>query len=87
MTFHEKLKKLTEDRIKSVMSIRAGLPRMAISNYLAKKQTPSCDVALRIARTLGVSVEWLIDDSRGWPPEYAHAESDDRDHGPRPIAA
>jgi len=75
MTFHEKLAKLTEDRKKTVISRRAGLPPTAINNYISKQQTPSCVVALRIARALHVSVDWLIDDSQTWPPTWSNAEA------------
>jgi len=68
MQFHEKLARLTEDRIKTVLSKRAGLPAMAISNCLAKKQMPSAETAFRIARALGVSLAWLCDPHANWPP-------------------
>lgn len=72
MTFSEKLKRLTEDRRCTVLSRRAGLPPTALSDYIAKGHTPRADTALRIARVLGVSVEWLIDDAQEWPPVLAH---------------
>ncbi len=68
MTFHEKLSMLTEERNKSALCRRAGLPICTISNYIAKKQTPGGDVALRLARVFGVDVSWLLDDAESWPP-------------------
>jgi transcriptional regulator with XRE-family HTH domain len=79
MTFREKLAMLTEDRIKSVLCRRAGFPPTAISCYLSKDQIPRGDKAFRLARVLGVSTDWLLDDSKGLPVirvEYpAHAVS------------
>lgn len=68
MTFHEKLAKLTEDRRKTRLSLRAGLPANAISNYLSRRQMPSADIALRISQVLDVDVAWLVDDTQTWPP-------------------
>lgn len=86
MQFHQKLTRLTEDRIKAVLCKRAGLPATAISNLLAKKQMPSADTAFRIARTLSVSLEWLLDDNADWPPVRIDS-SNNHDRGPQPIAA
>ena len=82
MLFNEKLRRLTEDRRKTVISKRAGLPRLFISNSISKGQTPRSDNALALARVFGISVEWLIDDKQEWPPvrvvstqiaeQYAH---------------
>jgi plasmid maintenance system antidote protein VapI len=71
MTFAEKLARLTEDRLKTRVSRKAGLPPAAISDYIAKGNTPGADTALRLARVLGVSVEWLIDNDQEWPPVWA----------------
>lgn len=69
MTFAEKLKRLTEDRIKSVICRRAGLPPTAINDYISKSSTkPSAIYAMRLARALDVDLEWLIDDAQEWPP-------------------
>ena len=72
MTFHEKLHVLTEDRKKRALSRRTGLPADAITAYLSKRHMPSGEVALRLARVLGVSVEWLLDDAQGMPPVSTH---------------
>lgn len=68
MTFQEKLERLCEDRFKNRVSVRAGLTPTAISTYIAKGYMPRADTALRLARTLGVSLEWLIDETQAWPP-------------------
>lgn len=68
MTFQEKLKRLTQDRRLNVVARRAGIAERGISNYLAKPQNPRSDIALRLAKVLGVDVAWLIDDVQDWPP-------------------
>jgi transcriptional regulator with XRE-family HTH domain len=73
MNLHEKLERLTEDRNKAAVSRRAGLPMNAMSDYLNKGHRPSVGKVFRIARALFVSVEWLLDDSRGWPPVWVNA--------------
>jgi hypothetical protein len=73
MTFTEKLSRLTEDRTKTKVSRRAGLHPTAISNYLVKGCVPRGDIALRIARAIGVSAEWMLDDAQGWPPVWVNA--------------
>lgn len=74
MTFAEKLTRLTEDRHKAKVSRRAGLPSTAIYDYVSKGFRPRAEPALRLARVLGVSVEWLIDDTQAWPPVWTHEE-------------
>ena len=73
MTIHEKIRRLCEDRSKIAVARRAGLPRMAIHNLLFKAAAPSGERALKIARALNVSVDWLLDDAQGWPPVWANA--------------
>jgi len=68
MDFWEKLSRLTADRDKGKVSFEAGLTPRSISNYISRRQLPRADAATGIARALGVSVEWLVDDSCGWPP-------------------
>jgi transcriptional regulator with XRE-family HTH domain len=74
MTFHEKLERLTEDRKKTVVSRRAGLPDSAVSNYITKLQEPPITIAVRLARVLQVELEWLVDDEREWPPVWRRDE-------------
>jgi transcriptional regulator with XRE-family HTH domain len=68
MTFAEKLATLTEGRNKQDLSERAGLPQTAISDYIAKGNTPRADKALAIARVLNVTLDWLVDDAAAMPP-------------------
>ncbi len=79
MTFHEKLNRLTQDMHKTKVSIRAGLAPTAISGYLDKGYMPGINIAVRIARALGVDPGWLIDDSKGWPPVRVE-QPEDGDH-------
>lgn len=75
MTFTEKLARLTEAYHKNRLSRRCGLPSTAITDYINKGTTPRSDNALKIARALGVSVEWLIDDEQEWPPVKTDAQT------------
>jgi transcriptional regulator with XRE-family HTH domain len=73
MTLQNKLTRLAEGRIKSFVCRQAGLHPCALSAYLHRGQIPSAEVALRLARALGVSVEWLVDPEQDWPPALADA--------------
>jgi len=73
MTVTEKLIRLTADRGKSQVAGAAGLPKSAISNYIAKKQMPRGDNALALARALNVPLEWLVDNEQDWPPPQVGA--------------
>jgi transcriptional regulator with XRE-family HTH domain len=68
MRFTEKLERLTATLNKTKVAKEAGLPSSAVSNYLSKEQMPRGDNALALARSLGVSVEWLVDEEMDWPP-------------------
>jgi transcriptional regulator with XRE-family HTH domain len=68
MDFWEKLSKRAEGVNKARVSRAVGLPPNAISSYLAKRSVPRADIALKIARALGVPLDWLLDDSKDWPP-------------------
>lgn len=66
MTFAEKLKRLTRDMNRSKLCRRADLPLSAIGEYL-NGAVPRADGAARLARALGVSLDWLFDEARGFP--------------------
>lgn len=68
MTFREKLARLTDDRKKNKIAARAGMSPAAFYDLLHKNHTPRAATALRVARALGVDLDWLIDDSQDWPP-------------------
>jgi len=73
MKFTEKLEKLTESENRSRICRRAGLPASAISNYITNGQMPGLEPALKIAAALDVPLDWLADDSRGFPvPAKVH---------------
>ncbi|MGE5607686.1 MAG: helix-turn-helix domain-containing protein [Bacillota bacterium] len=72
MNFTEKLRRLTEDRNKAELARKAGLKPTTISDYVSKEYVPRADIALKMARVLEVPVDWLIDDSRDWPPPKAN---------------
>lgn len=73
MTVNEKLSRLGTKLNKAEISRRAGLAPTAYSAYALSKGTiPRADIALRLARSIGVSVEWLIDDRQEWPPVWVN---------------
>ncbi|MDR2515819.1 MAG: helix-turn-helix transcriptional regulator [Spirochaetaceae bacterium] len=51
------------------LSARSGVNKYSIDNYLnARGQVPSAEAAVRIARVLGVSVEYLVTGEEASPP-------------------
>jgi transcriptional regulator with XRE-family HTH domain len=77
MDFWEKLEHAVRLRgaSKQEVSAAAGLAETAISNYISKRQMPRADAAYKIAKELRVQLEWLLDDSAGWPPPDPRAEA------------
>ncbi|MEM9414981.1 MAG: helix-turn-helix transcriptional regulator [Planctomycetota bacterium] len=75
MTINEKLRRLFDTRNMAAVARIAGVGRTAVNKYCNASVTPRSDVALRLARALDVSVEWLIDDEQGWPPVYVNHKS------------
>jgi transcriptional regulator with XRE-family HTH domain len=69
MNFSEKLKELTEGMRRAELSRNAKLPVNAISDYINKGYLPRLDTAKALAKELGVTLDWLADDSRGMPAE------------------
>lgn len=68
MNFHEKLKKLTELSNRSAICRAAGLHETTISGWIYCETVPQIDTAFKIAKVLNVSLDWLADDSKDWPP-------------------
>lgn len=68
MNFAEKLSRATEGKNKQRVGVEAGLPPTAISDYISKGHLPRADKLLSLARVLGVPLDFLLDDSRDWPP-------------------
>jgi len=64
----EKLSRLMEDKRITDVAARAQIKPTQIRDYTAKGAPPRYDIAFRLARALEVSVDWLLDDSAGWPP-------------------
>ena len=72
MTFRDKLRRLMEDRHYARVARRANLTAATVFNYVNGTHAPKADSALRLARALNVSIEWLLDDSQGWPPVWVN---------------
>lgn len=68
MTFRDKLKALMWDRKQSVVARRVGVHPITYASYIKHGAVPSAEILFKISRVLGVSADWLLDDSAGWPP-------------------
>ncbi|HUO07066.1 MAG TPA: helix-turn-helix transcriptional regulator [Phycisphaerae bacterium] len=68
MKFAEKLKRLTVGVNKAKVAREAGLPTNAVNDYIGRGYIPRLDKALKLARALNVSLEFLADDSADFPP-------------------
>lgn len=62
------MSRLLESRNASALARGVGLHVSALKDAANKGQLPKADKAVKIARALGVSCEWLFDDSIEWPP-------------------
>jgi transcriptional regulator with XRE-family HTH domain len=58
----------------------AGLKPTLLTNYVARSSVPQIDNALKIARAMGVSLDWLADPAQGWPPPKLDEAAEDRLH-------
>lgn len=89
MTTGQKLLKLRESKGLSQARLAALTPvRKAKGGYLHETQYRRYEegkgvvpppVLLTFARYFGVSVEWLADESQGWPPPEAKDPDDDKE--------
>lgn len=53
------------------VALGAGLNQKSLNNYLRENASiPSADIAVRIAKVLGVSVEYLVTGKKESTPEY-----------------
>jgi transcriptional regulator with XRE-family HTH domain len=71
VTFTEKLAHLTAGKNKAKIARESGLSPTAINDYLQRGYVPRADNALALSRSLGVPLEWLVDDTQGLPPPTA----------------
>ena len=58
--FSFRLKEARNGENQSSFAARLGLKTAVYSHYETGKREPSLDVIIRIAQTLGVSVDWLL---------------------------
>lgn len=76
MGYADKLRRLCVFRgfDRSGLAERAGLSRSSMSRILSGSQEPKLGVAFRLARILGVSLDYLADDSLESEPENVLAQ-------------
>lgn len=67
VTITQKLEKLTEGKNKADLARKVGLKPTTVSDYISKAYLPRVDIALKMARALGVPLEWLADDEADFP--------------------
>lgn len=70
MKYAEKLRRLAEERRLSRMDVVriTGLKKSSVYNYFDAKTSPDIASALKLARVLGVSLDYLADDALDDPP-------------------
>jgi transcriptional regulator with XRE-family HTH domain len=68
MGFRENLKSelVYQDMLVKELAVTTGISRHTLDNYLnVRERMPTADVAVKIARALGVSVEYLVTGEEG----------------------
>jgi DNA-binding phage protein len=75
MTFSQKLNLFAETHKMGVVARKAGVSPTCISLCLRRDTPPRGDIAFKIAVALGVSADWLLDDSADWPPVWRNREA------------
>ncbi len=74
MSFSTQLKEEIEfaDLRYKELAEKSGVPERALYNYVATKNPsmPPADVAVRIAKVLGVSVEYLVTGEKNFDSQY-----------------
>jgi transcriptional regulator with XRE-family HTH domain len=51
---------------------KLGVRPVTVSGYVRNAFSPSVEVLWRASRLLGVSTDYLLDDTLGWPPPPRH---------------
>ena len=76
--FSEKLLKMRDGRglSQAKLAARAGLARSAISDMEKDERRPYMDQALKLARALGIPLDFLADDSLDEPPPSEMTEDE-----------
>lgn len=74
MTLGEKIHRVSEARRAELSRIAsdAGIPYNTLRGYTQGGKMPSASNGISLARALNVGIEWLFDDSQGWPPPAYH---------------
>lgn len=70
MTIADKLQKFKATLKLQAIADRAGISRSLLSKYANQGSIPPADKAFALANALGVSVDWLLDDTQAWPPVW-----------------
>jgi hypothetical protein len=76
MMLLQKLQNLTKGQRQTAIAKSAGIHQVTFYNILAGKHGIKVGTAVNLARVLGVSDGWLIDDVRGWPPDRVRPSDD-----------
>jgi len=74
MGFKENLKSelLYSGMLVKELAVKSGVNKYSLDNYLnARGQVPSVEAAVKIARSLGVSVEYLVTGKEGQSPQLS----------------
>ena len=58
-----------------------GVSRQSISKWEGAQSIPDLEKIIRLAKLFSVSVEWLLDDARGWPKARSGPQRRDRRSG------
>jgi len=74
MTLGEKLSRLRGSRSYAAVAVKAGCSGEHLRRLEQGQTKPSISLAFRLAREYGVSLDWLADDSRDWPPPQSESD-------------
>jgi transcriptional regulator with XRE-family HTH domain len=73
MRFHEKISRVAAAKRlnQSAIAVLTGIPQTSLSRWMSGKAVPKLGEAFALARALGVSLDYLADDSLDDPPPPA----------------